>query len=182
MFVITILFIYYRTLEYLEEVAIDAAKKLVAGQKLTKRNKNKTLVDSAIDLALKQEWLREKFFDSAKGKVLKMSRGLYPAPLKVLILVFFIKSSIHFCYNNDIIIRVKTLFKLSSVCWCFQIIDVVKTGIAEGTTKGYAAESNGFAELSMTPQSKSLIGLFQAQTECKKNKFGEPKIALKLVY
>jgi len=33
----------------------------------------------------------------------------------------------------------------------------------------------------MTPQSKGLIGLFQGQTECKKNKFGEPKVALKLV-
>lgn len=73
----------FRTLEYLEEVAVDAAKKLATGQKLAKRNKNKTLVDSAIDLALKQEWLREKFFDSAKGKVLKMTGGLYPAPLKV---------------------------------------------------------------------------------------------------
>lgn len=74
----------FRTLEYLEEVAVDAAKKLVAGQKLAKRNKNKTLIDSAIDLALKQDWLREKFFDSAKNKVLKMTRGLYPAPLKVI--------------------------------------------------------------------------------------------------
>lgn len=91
------LLIYYRTLEYLEEVAIEAAKKLVAGQKLPKRNKNKTLVDSAIDLALKQEWLREKFFDSAKGKVLKMTRGLYPAPLKVLILMSFIKLKL--CLN-----------------------------------------------------------------------------------
>lgn len=63
----------------------------------------------------------------------------------------------------------------------FQIIDVIKTGIAKGSTKGYAAESTGFSELAMTPQSKGLIGLFQGQTECKKNKFGEPKIALKLV-
>lgn len=67
----------------MEEIAIDAAKKLAAGQKLAKRNKNKTLVDSVIDLALKQEWLREKFFNSAKEKVLKMTGGLYPAPLKV---------------------------------------------------------------------------------------------------
>lgn len=74
---------YLRTLEYLEEVAIDAAKKLAAGEKLAKRNKNKSLVDKAIDLALKQEWLREKFFESAKGKVLKMTGGLYPAPIKV---------------------------------------------------------------------------------------------------
>ncbi|XP_060844681.1 trifunctional enzyme subunit alpha, mitochondrial [Rhopalosiphum padi] len=132
-----------RTLEYLEEIAVDAAKKLASGQKLTKRNKNKTIIDKAIDLALQQEWLREKFFDSAKGKVLKMTGGLYPAPLK--------------------------------------IIEVIKTGIAQGSTKGYAAESNGFAELAMTPQSKGLIGLFQGQTECKKNKFGEPKVALKTV-
>lgn len=74
---------YCRTLEYLEEVAVDAAKKLAGGQKLAKRNKNKSLVDSAIDLALKQEWLREKFFNSAKDKVIKMTGGLYPAPLKV---------------------------------------------------------------------------------------------------
>lgn len=80
---ITYVFVLFRTLEYLEEVAVDAAKKLSSGQKLAKRNKNKSLIDSGIDLALKQEWLRNKFFDSAKNKVLKMTRGLYPAPLKV---------------------------------------------------------------------------------------------------
>lgn len=73
----------------MEEIAVDAAKKLAAGQKLTKRNKNKTLIDKVIDLALQQEWLREKFFDSAKGKVLKMTGGLYPAPLKVILYMFF---------------------------------------------------------------------------------------------
>lgn len=72
----------------MEEIAVDAAKKLAAGQKLAKRVKNKSLVDSAIDLALKQEWLREKFFDSAKSKVLKLTGGLYPAPLKVSFLIF----------------------------------------------------------------------------------------------
>lgn len=59
---------------------------------------------------------------------------------------------------------------------------MVKTGISEGNTKGYAVESNGFSQLAMTPESKGLIGLFQGQTECKKNKFGEPKIAIKLVF
>lgn len=58
---------------------------------------------------------------------------------------------------------------------------MVKTGIVEGNRSGYAAESKGFSELAMTPQSKGLIGLFQGQTECKKNKFGEPKVAIKLV-
>lgn len=58
---------------------------------------------------------------------------------------------------------------------------MVKTGIVEGNRSGYAAESKEFSELAMTPQSKGLIGLFQGQTECKKNKFGEPKVAIKLV-
>lgn len=86
-------------MEYLEEIAIDAAKKLAAGEKLAKRNKNKTLVDKVIDLALKQEWLREKFFESAKGKVIKMTGGLYPAPLKVNNLIVLIKINICVCIN-----------------------------------------------------------------------------------
>ncbi|XP_050426039.1 trifunctional enzyme subunit alpha, mitochondrial [Adelges cooleyi] len=132
-----------RTLEYLEEVAIDAAKQIVSGSKKIKRNKNKTLVDSAIDLGIKNEWIREKFFESTKNKVEKMTRGLYPAPLKIL--------------------------------------DVIKTGISQGNTKGYAAESQGFADLAMTPQSKGLIGLFKGQTECKKNRFGDPKTKIQNV-
>lgn len=73
---------------------------MAAGQKLVKRNKNKSIVDGAIDLALKQEWLREKFFNSAKDKVLKLTGGLYPAPLKVSYLVVFI--SIHFYMSKAI--------------------------------------------------------------------------------
>lgn len=90
----------------MEEIAVDAAKKLAAGQKLTKRNKNKTLVDKVIDLALQQEWLREKFFDSAKGKVLKMTGGLYPAPLKVNLHIFFFKTNFFFLTSA----KVKMLF------------------------------------------------------------------------
>jgi len=82
----------------LEEIAVDAAKKLAAGHK-TKRNKNKTLIDKVIDLALQQEWLREKFFDSAKGKVLKMTGGLYPAPLKVILHIFLKTNQHNACTN-----------------------------------------------------------------------------------
>lgn len=85
----------------MEEIAIDAAKKLAAGQKLVKRNKNKTIVDSVIDLALKQEWLREKFFDSAKAKVLKLTGGLYPAPLKVSYVEVFVMNT-HFNMSRAI--------------------------------------------------------------------------------
>lgn len=51
---------------------------------------------------------------------------------------------------------------------------MVRTGVEKGPSAGYAAERKAFAELSMTPQSKGLIGLFRGQTECKKNRFGNP--------
>lgn len=38
-----------------------------------------------------------------------------------------------------------------------------------------------FGELSATPQSKGLIGLFRGQTECKKNRFGNPPKPAKTV-
>lgn len=53
-------------------------------------------------------------------------------------------------------------------------MDVIRTGVEKGPSAGYAAERNGFGELSATPQSKGLIGLFRGQTECKKNRFGNP--------
>jgi enoyl-CoA hydratase/long-chain 3-hydroxyacyl-CoA dehydrogenase len=68
---------------------------------------------------------------------MKMSKGLYPAPLKIL--------------------------------------EVVRTGLDKGVQAGYEAEANGFGELVMTPESKGLISLFHGQTECKKNRFGDPQ-------
>ncbi|CAB4068877.1 HADHA [Lepeophtheirus salmonis] len=46
--------------------------------------------------------------------------------------------------------------------------------LKKGPDAGYAAESKGFGELVCTSESKSLISLFNGQTECKKNKFGAP--------
>lgn len=60
-----------------------------------------------------------------------------------------------------------------------QIIDVIRTGVDKGTAIGHDAESKGFAELAMTPQSKGLMALFRGQTECKKNRFGTPKTQVK---
>lgn len=51
---------------------------------------------------------------------------------------------------------------------------MIRTGVEKGSTAGYEAERNGFGELSATPQSKGLMGLFRGQTECKKNRFGNP--------
>lgn len=55
-----------------------------------------------------------------------------------------------------------------------KILDVVRMGLDKGDKAGYAAEANGFGELTVTPEAAGLMGLFHGQTECKKNKFGDP--------
>lgn len=55
-----------------------------------------------------------------------------------------------------------------------KILDVVKVGFDKGFHAGLEAERRAFGELSQTPHSKALIGLFRGQTLCKKNRFGAP--------
>lgn len=49
-----------------------------------------------------------------------------------------------------------------------RIIEVVKTGLEQGSNSGYEAEAKAFGELAMTPQSAALRGIFFANTELKK--------------
>merc|ERR1719187_760119 len=91
----------------------------------------------AMNTALQYDLVKDQVFKKARGQVMKMSGGLYPAPLKIL--------------------------------------DVVRAGLDKGEKEGYAAEAQGFGELAATNESKGLIGLFDGQTECKKNKFGKPE-------
>lgn len=58
---------------------------------------------------------------------------------------------------------------------------MIRTGVEKGSDAGYEAERVAFGELSQTPQSKGLIGLFRGQTECKKNRFGDPPKAPKTI-
>uniref|UniRef100_A0A8D9FET4 Trifunctional enzyme subunit alpha, mitochondrial n=1 Tax=Cacopsylla melanoneura TaxID=428564 RepID=A0A8D9FET4_9HEMI len=60
-------------------------------------------------------------------------------------------------------------------------MEVVRTGIEKGPVAGDEAEAEGFSQLAMTPQSKGLMGLFRAQTECKKNRFGKTQSPVKTV-
>jgi len=50
-----------------------------------------------------------------------------------------------------------------------KIIDVVQTGLTQGSGSGYQAEARAFGELVMTPQSEALRGLFFASTALKKD-------------
>ncbi|XP_043773312.1 trifunctional enzyme subunit alpha, mitochondrial [Cervus elaphus] len=128
-----------RTIEYLEEVAITFAKGL-ADKKITPR-RDKGLVEKLTSYALSIPFVRQQIYKKVEEKVRKQTKGLYPAPLK--------------------------------------IIDVVKTGIEQGSNAGYLSESQRFGELAMTKESKALMGLYRGQTQCKKNKFGAPQKEVK---
>lgn len=71
-----------RTLQYLEEVAIGVARDLAAGKLKVDRSK-KSLFDKLFGYALQVNWVRDQIFGKAKKQVLKMTGGLYPAPLRV---------------------------------------------------------------------------------------------------
>jgi enoyl-CoA hydratase/long-chain 3-hydroxyacyl-CoA dehydrogenase len=130
------------TIEFLEKVAIQTAKDISSGK--LKINREKTgLVNKITQFAFGLDFVKNIVFNKAKEQVMKMSGGLYPAPLKIL--------------------------------------DVIRVGVDKGPIEGYSAESRGFGELSQTSQSKGLIGLFRGQTECKKNRFGNPEKPIKNV-
>lgn len=71
-----------RTIQYLEEVAVGIAKDLAAGKLKVNRSK-KGLTDKVLAYALQINWVRDQIFGRAKKQVLKMTGGLYPAPLRV---------------------------------------------------------------------------------------------------
>nr|CAG4641476.1 EOG090X01G2 [Eurycercus lamellatus] len=62
-----------------------------------------------------------------------------------------------------------------------EILKVLKTTLEKGSKAGYLAESQGFGKLAVTKESRGLIGLFNGQTECKKNRFGKPQRATKTI-
>ncbi|XP_031213459.1 trifunctional enzyme subunit alpha, mitochondrial [Mastomys coucha] len=124
-----------RTIEYLEEVAVNFAKGL-ADQKVSAKQ-SKGLVDKLTSYAMTIPFVRQQVYKTVEEKVKKQTKGLYPAPLK--------------------------------------IIDAVKAGLEQGNDAGYLAESQKFGELALTKESKALMGLYNGQVLCKKNKFGVPQ-------
>ncbi|KAH1172504.1 hypothetical protein KIL84_016343 [Mauremys mutica] len=128
-----------RTIEYMEEVAIDFARGLA--NKTVSPKREKGLVQKLTDYALSVPFVRQQIYKTVEKRVQKQTKGLYPAPLK--------------------------------------IIEVVKTGLEQGSEAGYLTESQKFGELAMTAESKALTGLYHGQVQCKKNKFGAPNQEVK---
>lgn len=77
------------TMEYLEKVAVQVAREIVSGK--IKINRQKTaLSDKVMAFALDIGWVRNQVFGKAREQVMKLSGGLYPAPLKVNSFYFYI--------------------------------------------------------------------------------------------
>lgn len=76
------------TIQYLETVAIQVAKDLSNGK--LKVNREKTgLVNKVTEFAFGLDFVKDLVFKKAKQQVMKMSNGLYPAPLKVTVCICF---------------------------------------------------------------------------------------------
>lgn len=72
-----------RTLQYLEQVAIKTAKNLAKGDLKPKRIP-RNFQDKVMLKALEYDAVKDFIFNEAKKGVMKMTNGVYPAPLKIL--------------------------------------------------------------------------------------------------
>nr|XP_004663789.1 trifunctional enzyme subunit alpha, mitochondrial [Jaculus jaculus] len=71
-----------RTIEYLEEVAITFAKGLADKKISLKRNKG--LMEKLTSYAMTIPFVRQQIYKTVEEKVRKQTKGLYPAPLKII--------------------------------------------------------------------------------------------------
>uniref|UniRef100_A0A7N5ZQJ4 enoyl-CoA hydratase n=1 Tax=Anabas testudineus TaxID=64144 RepID=A0A7N5ZQJ4_ANATE len=71
-----------RTIEYLEEVAIDCARGIV-NKKIPLR-KEKGMMQKIQDYVMGFGIVRNQIYNTVLGKVMKQTKGLYPAPLKII--------------------------------------------------------------------------------------------------
>uniref|UniRef100_A0A8C3G486 Trifunctional enzyme subunit alpha, mitochondrial n=1 Tax=Cyclopterus lumpus TaxID=8103 RepID=A0A8C3G486_CYCLU len=71
-----------RTIDYLEEVAIEYARGIV-NKKIPIR-KEKGRMEKIQDYVMSFEFVRNQIYKTVHSKVMKQSKGLYPAPLKII--------------------------------------------------------------------------------------------------
>ncbi|XP_069706745.1 trifunctional enzyme subunit alpha, mitochondrial [Phaenicophaeus curvirostris] len=71
-----------RTIEYLEEVAIGFARGLA--NKTVSAKRSKGLIQKITDYAMALPFVRQQVYKTVESKVQKQTKGLYPAPLKII--------------------------------------------------------------------------------------------------
>lgn len=75
-----------RTMEYLEEVAVETARDLASGAlpKPSRERKWTNMAGIKYNLTTKQKYVRNYVFEQARKMVMKQTNGLYPAPFKIM--------------------------------------------------------------------------------------------------
>jgi len=71
-----------RTLKLLEDVAVETAKSLASGS--LKPNRSRPLLERIMRKALDFKFVQDFVFKKATEQVMKLTGGLYPAPLKII--------------------------------------------------------------------------------------------------
>uniref|UniRef100_A0A8C3TVB1 Trifunctional enzyme subunit alpha, mitochondrial n=1 Tax=Catharus ustulatus TaxID=91951 RepID=A0A8C3TVB1_CATUS len=71
-----------RTIEYLEEVAINFARGLA--NKTVSAKRSRGLMQRLTDYAMALPFVRQQVYKTVESKVQKQTKGLYPAPLKII--------------------------------------------------------------------------------------------------
>ena len=68
----------------MEGIATNIARDLADGKMKKPDRGPKSLVQKITNFAFTIDKVKDYVFNTAKGKVMKMTQGLYPAPLKIL--------------------------------------------------------------------------------------------------
>ncbi|XP_029452130.1 LOW QUALITY PROTEIN: trifunctional enzyme subunit alpha, mitochondrial [Rhinatrema bivittatum] len=71
-----------RTIEYLEEVAVECARGIAS--KRISLNKVKGLIQKLMDYVMTIPFVRQQIYKTVENKVKKQTKGLYPAPLRII--------------------------------------------------------------------------------------------------
>ncbi|KAL7873339.1 hypothetical protein AOLI_G00124100 [Acnodon oligacanthus] len=71
-----------RTIEYLEEIAVDCARGIV--NKKIPLAKEKNMMQKIQDYIMSYPFVRNQIYSTVQKKVMKQTKGLYPAPLKII--------------------------------------------------------------------------------------------------
>ncbi|XP_067612624.1 trifunctional enzyme subunit alpha, mitochondrial [Eurosta solidaginis] len=70
-------------IEYLESIAIEIAKDIADGKLKVNREKG-GLKNKVLGFVMNLDFVKDKIFQTARARVLKLTNGLYPAPLRIL--------------------------------------------------------------------------------------------------
>lgn len=127
------------------------------------------VIIQATKAALGVNAVKDYLFKTAKGKVIKQTNGLYPAPLKILEVLRYvlqIRLRTHGFGSFKLLKRFPCLlYSFDNILHLLQV-SIFRTGLDKGEAESYKAEHTKFGELCVTTEAKGLMSLFHGQVNC----------------